>query len=129
MLDTPRILAFSGSLRTGSFNTRLIRIAAEAARESGAEVMLVHLLDFPLPVLNQDYEAAHGLPENAKKLKALFTSHDGFMIASPEYNSSITGALKNCIDLSFYFTCLSSSPKCFSISCPPALSRSAFDSD
>lgn len=98
MLDTPKILAFSGSLRTGSFNARLIRIAAQAAQEAGAEVMLVNLLDFPLPVLNQDYEAAHGLPENAKKLKALFIGHHGLMIASPEYNSSITGALKNCID-------------------------------
>jgi NAD(P)H-dependent FMN reductase len=98
MLETPKILAFAGSLRTGSFNKQLIRIAVDAARGAGAEVTLIDLLDFPLPVLNQDDEAAHGLPANARKLKELFKSHHGFMIASPEYNSSIPGVLKNVID-------------------------------
>jgi len=98
MPDTPRILAFAGSLRTGSFNKRLIKIAVQAARDAGAEVTLIDLLDFPLPILNQDDEDAHGLPENAKKLKALFVSHQGLLISSPEYNSSITGVLKNVID-------------------------------
>ena len=93
MIETPRILAFAGSLRAGSFNKRLIKIAVEGAREAGAEVTLIDLLDFPLPILNQDDEDAHGLPENAKKLKALFISHHGFLISSPEYNSSITGVL------------------------------------
>ena len=98
MLDTPKILAFAGSLRTGSFNKRLVRIAVQAARDAGGEVTLIDLLDFPLPVLNQDDEDAHGPPENARKLKALFKSHHGLLIASPEYNSSITGVLKNVID-------------------------------
>ncbi|MCX6968333.1 MAG: NAD(P)H-dependent oxidoreductase [Verrucomicrobia bacterium] len=98
MDETPRILAFAGSLRAGSFNKRLIKIAVEGARAAGAEVTLIDLLDFPLPILNQDDEAAHGLPENAKKLKALFVSHHGLLISSPEYNSSITGVLKNVID-------------------------------
>ncbi|MEI6561267.1 MAG: NAD(P)H-dependent oxidoreductase [Verrucomicrobiota bacterium] len=98
MTETPRILAFAGSLRAGSFNKRLVKIAAQAARESGAEVTLLDLLDFPLPILNQDDEDAHGLPGNAKKLKALFISHHGLLISSPEYNSSLSGALKNVID-------------------------------
>lgn len=98
MIETPRILAFAGSLRTGSFNKQLIKIAVEGAREAGAEVTLIDLLDYPLPILNQDDEDAHGLPENAKKLKELFISHHGFLISSPEYNSSITGVLKNVID-------------------------------
>ena len=98
MTETPRILAFAGSLRAGSFNKRLIKIAAQAAREEGAEVTLIDLFEFPLPILNQDEEDAHGLPENAKKLKALFISHHGLLIASPEYNSSLPGALKNVID-------------------------------
>ena len=98
MTETPRILAFAGSLRTGSFNKKLIRIAAQAARDAGAQVTLIDLLDYPLPILNQDDEDAHGLPENAKKLKELFISHHGFLISSPEYNSSITGVLKNVID-------------------------------
>ena len=98
MIDHPRILAFAGSLRAGSFNKRLVRIGVAAAREAGAEVTLIDLLDFPLPILNQDEEDAHGLPENAKKLKALFVSHHGFLISSPEYNSSLSGVLKNVID-------------------------------
>ena len=98
MTDHPKFLAFAGSLRAASFNKQLIKIAVEKAREAGAEVTLIDLLDFPLPVLNQDDEAAHGLPGNAKKLKELFISHHGFLISSPEYNSSITGALKNVID-------------------------------
>ena len=98
MIENPRLLAFAGSLRAGSFNKRLVRIAAEAARAAGAEVTLIDLLDFPLPILNQDEEDAHGLPENAKKLKALFLSHHGLLIASPEYNSSLSGALKNVMD-------------------------------
>jgi len=98
MTETPRILAFAGSLRTGSFNKKLISIAAQAARDAGALVTMIDLLDYPLPILNQDDEDAHGLPENAKKLKELFVSHHGFLISSPEYNSSITGVLKNVID-------------------------------
>jgi len=98
MNQTPRILALAGSLRAGSFNKQLLNIAAGAARDAGAEVTFLDLFDFPLPVFNQDDEAAHGLPENAKKLKALFVHHDGFLIASPEYNSSISAALKNAID-------------------------------
>lgn len=95
---TPRILAFGGSLRRDSFNHRLAALAASGARESGAEVTLISLRDFPLPVFDEDLEARDGLPENARKLKALFRGHHGLLIASPEYNSSITAALKNAID-------------------------------
>jgi len=98
MMETPRILVFAGSLRAGSFNKKLARIAAEAVRDAGAEVTLIDLLDFPMPILNQDDEDASGLPENARKVKALFRSHHGVLIASPEYNSSISGVLKNTID-------------------------------
>lgn len=94
----PRILAFGGSLRRDSFNHRLAALAAAGARESGAEVTLVSLRDFPLPVFDEDLEARDGLPENARKLKALFRGHHGLLIASPEYNSSVTAALKNTID-------------------------------
>lgn len=97
-MSTPRILAFAGSTRTGSLNKRLVRFAAEAARSAGAEVTLVDLRDFPLPLFDGDLEDREGLPENARKLKTLFREHDGLLIASPEYNSSITGVLKNTID-------------------------------
>jgi chromate reductase, NAD(P)H dehydrogenase (quinone) len=81
----PRILAFASSTRRESFNKKLVAIAAQGAREAGAEV--IDLKDFPLPLLDQDLEAEEGMPENGKKLKKLFIDHDGLLIASPEYNS------------------------------------------
>ena len=95
---TPRILAFGGSLRRDSYNQKLAAVAAQGAREAGAEVTLIALRDFPLPVFDQDLEAAEGMPAAAKKLKQLFREHHGLLIAAPEYNSSITAALKNAID-------------------------------
>lgn len=93
-----KILAFSGSLRAGSFNQKLVKIAAEGAREVGAEVTVISLMDYPMPVFDQDLEAKEGKSEAAKNLKELFLQHDALLIASPEYNSMITGALKNAID-------------------------------
>jgi chromate reductase, NAD(P)H dehydrogenase (quinone) len=94
---TPKILAFAGSLRAGSYNKKLAKVAAEAARAAGAEVTLADLKDLPLPVFDQDIEQ-QSFPENAIKLKALMKAHDGFLMACPEYNSSISAALKNAID-------------------------------
>jgi NAD(P)H-dependent FMN reductase len=98
MAGNPKILAFAGSTRAGSFNKKLVRIAAEGARAAGASVTMIDLRDYPLPVYDGDLEASHGLPENAVKLKELFRSHSGLLIAAPEYNGSITGVLKNTID-------------------------------
>lgn len=92
-----RVLAFSGSLRKESYNQKLVKIAAESARGVGAEVTLISLRDYPLPIFSEDLEA-EGTPENARKLKELFLTHQGLLIASPEYNSSVTAALKNAID-------------------------------
>lgn len=97
-MTTPRILAFGGSLRRDSFNQKLATAAAAGAREAGAEVTVIALRDFPLPVFDQDLEAAEGMPAAAKKLKQLIREHHGLLIAAPEYNSSITAALKNAID-------------------------------
>jgi chromate reductase len=94
----PRILAFAGSTRRDSFNKKLVPIAAKGARDAGAAVTLIDLKDFPLPLFDQDFEAEQGMPENGKRLKKLFIDHDGLLIASPEYNSSITAVLKNAID-------------------------------
>ena len=95
---TPRILAFAGSTRRESFNKKLVPIAAKGARDAGAEVTLIDLKDYPLPLFDQDLEAEQGMPENGKKLKKLFIDHDGLLIASPEYNSSFPAVLKNAID-------------------------------
>ena len=95
---TPRILAFAGSLRRNSFNKKLLKNAVKGARDAGAEVTLLDLKDFPLPLFDQDLEAEQGVPENGKKLKKLFIDRDGLLIASPEYNSSFPAVLKNAID-------------------------------
>lgn len=93
-----KILALSGSLRAGSFNQKLVKIAAAAAEEAGAEVTVISLADFPMPLFDQDLEEISGKTQKANELKQLFRDHDALLIASPEYNSMITGALKNAID-------------------------------
>ena len=98
MSDWPRILAFAGSTRKDSFNKKLVPIAAEAARAGGVEVTVIDLKDYPLPLFDEDLEATEGTPPNAAKLKSLLVEHDGLLVASPEYNSSITAVLKNAID-------------------------------
>ena len=98
MTHTPRILAFSGSLRSASWNHLVAMTAASGAEATGADVTLIRLGDHPLPLYDQDFESSEGLPEPAMKLKQLFREHDGFIIGCPEYNGSLTAALKNCID-------------------------------
>jgi NAD(P)H-dependent FMN reductase len=95
---TPKILAFAGATRTQSWNKKLIRAGAEAARGAGAVVTLIDLRDFPMPLYDGDLEAAEGLPPQAREFRNLMIAHDGFLIACPEYNSSITGVLKNALD-------------------------------
>ena len=54
----PKILAFSGSARKNSYNQKLVKIAAQGAEQAGAEVSIINLADFPMPIFNQDDEAA-----------------------------------------------------------------------
>ena len=96
-MSTTRLLAFSGSLRRDSFNKKLVQIAAGSARDAGAEVTYLDLQQYELPVYDGDIEAA-GMPENVTTLKQIFREHQGLLIASPEYNGGISGALKNVID-------------------------------
>ncbi len=98
MSRQPRILAFAGSTRRASFNKQLVRIAASGARRAGARVEVIDLSDYPLPLFDQDLEAERGLPDEARELKRLLAANDGRLIASPEYNSSVSGVLKNAID-------------------------------
>jgi NAD(P)H-dependent FMN reductase len=93
-----KILAFAGSTRADSFNRKLARAAAEAIRKKGAEVTLVNLGDYPMPLYEGDLEASQGLPPMAKAFKELMRDHDGFAIASPEYNGSFPALVKNVID-------------------------------
>jgi chromate reductase, NAD(P)H dehydrogenase (quinone) len=94
----PKILAFSGSERKESYNQKLVKIAASGAVQAGAEVTVINLADYPMPVFSQDLEAKQGMPETAREFKQLLIDHDGFLIASPEYNSAFSPLLKNVID-------------------------------
>ena len=98
MAYVPKILAFAGSTRTGSFNKKLVKIAAAGARAAGAEVTALDLRDLPMPLYDGDLEANEGIPPNARTLKELMLAHQGLLISAPEYNSGISGVLKNAID-------------------------------
>ena len=97
-MNPPRVLALSGSARRESVNQALVRYAAGRAGDKGADVTVVSLGDYPLPLYNADEETEFGEPENAKQLKAVFRSHDALLIASPEYNGLITPLFKNTFD-------------------------------
>jgi chromate reductase len=89
-----KVLGISGSLRKGSFNTAALRACAEIM-PAGLTMTYARIDD--LPLFNQDVFDA-GLPESAKRFRAEVTAADGLLIASPEYNFSVTAALKNAID-------------------------------
>ncbi len=98
MSNQPKILAFAGSSRIDSFNKKLVKIAIEGASQAGAEVRYVDLLDYPMPLFNEDLEKQEGLPPKVLEFKHLLREHQGFLISCPEYNGSITPLLKNAID-------------------------------
>lgn len=93
-----KIVFFAGSTRKESINKKLANLAANMAEAAGAEVTVIDLKDYEMPLYNGDLEMQEGIPDNAKKLKQVFIDHDGFFIASPEYNSSYSALLKNTID-------------------------------
>jgi chromate reductase, NAD(P)H dehydrogenase (quinone) len=91
-----RILAVSGSLREGSFNTSLLRAAVEAAPE-GVELELWEGLA-ELPFYDQDLDDAADVPESVRRLREDWAAADAILFATPEYNGSVPGGLKNAID-------------------------------
>jgi len=93
-----KILAFAGSTRKDSYNKMLVQNALVGAEEAGASVTFIDLKDFIMPLYDQDDEDEKGLPENAQKFKQILKEHDGFLIASPEYNGNFSAVLKNAID-------------------------------
>jgi len=93
-----RILIFSASLRADSLNTKLAELAARVAQQQGATVDLASMRDFDVPSYDHDVEAGQGIPAGAHELKRRLTESDAFVIASPEYNGSMPGLLKNAID-------------------------------
>ena len=90
-------LAVSGSLRAGSYNTRLLQEAAAAA-PSGVEVELLDAaLVAELPIYDQDLED-DGAPASVERLREAWAEADAILFATPEYNGSVPGGLKNAID-------------------------------
>lgn len=93
-MDELRILGICGSLRKGSFNRRLV----QAAREELPEDARMELADIgAIPIYDGDVESA-GLPAPVQALKQQIRSADALLIATPEYNYSVPGALKNALD-------------------------------
>ena len=95
---TQRILVFAGSIRRESLNQKLAGAAAEHARAAGAEVSLINLADYPMPLYDGDMEDGEGPPENAFRLQEVIAQQHGLLIASPEYNNSLSPLLKNTLD-------------------------------
>jgi chromate reductase, NAD(P)H dehydrogenase (quinone) len=93
----PRLLAFAASLRRESWNRKLLGLAAELAREAGAEVDVAEFREFDMPLYDADLLAV-GIPAGASELARRVGAADGLLLASPEYNYSLPGTLKNAID-------------------------------
>lgn len=97
MSQAPSLLVFAGSTRQNSFNRRLAQVTAQTARDAGAQVTLLELSDFDIPIYNADLEA-QGTPADVVRLKEVMARHNAWIICSPEYNGSYTALLKNTID-------------------------------
>ena len=93
-----KVLAFAGSTRKDSCNKKLINNAAEIARNMGAEVKVIDLKDYPIPLYDADDEKSKGMPENAKRLRKLMLESNRIIVSTPEYNGSLPAVLKNAID-------------------------------
>ena len=89
-----KILAVSGSLRSDSYNTQLLREAAKLA-PAGVEIELWDGLG-ELPIYDQDLE--DDVPESVRRLRRDWAAADAILFATPEYNGSVPGGLKNAID-------------------------------
>jgi NAD(P)H-dependent FMN reductase len=97
-MTAPKILAFAGSLRRDSWNKKIVKLAMAGAIAEGADVTYLDLQDIPMPVYDGDLEQSEGLPANAARFREMLKAHQGFLISTPEYNSSVPGAFKNAID-------------------------------
>lgn len=93
-----RLLVIAASARTGSLNAKLAQLAADVIVNRGAVADLRSIAEFESPSYNQDVEKASGIPPGAERLKNSILENDAFIIASPEYNGSMPGHLKNIID-------------------------------
>ncbi|MDF3029489.1 MAG: hypothetical protein K0R03_47 [Moraxellaceae bacterium] len=93
-----RILAFAASTRAASWNRKLLPILVAGARDAGADVTVVDLLDYPMPIYSGDDEDAGGMPAAAVELLELLARHDALLVVTPEYNGFFPPLLKNTLD-------------------------------
>lgn len=96
-----RILGFAGSARRESLNRKLVHVAlrgAESAESVEVEIEHLDLRDLAIPLYDGDSETVEGMPDGVRHLREALKSSDGVIIASPEYNGSMTAVLKNAID-------------------------------
>jgi chromate reductase, NAD(P)H dehydrogenase (quinone) len=93
-----RFLVFSASTRAESLNGRLACLAATTIEAGGGSVDLRPMSDFETPTYNADIQDADGFPPGADRLRECVQTNDAFVIASPEYNASMPGGLKNSLD-------------------------------
>jgi len=92
-----KIKAISGSFREKSYNKMALKFMVQGAQEAGADVEIIDLRDYPMPIYDEDIDKA-GKPENVLKLKEKLAEAKGLLIATPEYNHSLPGGFKNVID-------------------------------
>lgn len=93
-----KVLVFAASLRRESLNRKLAALAARIAGKYGATVDLASMNDFAVPSFDGDLEAGQGIPPGAQELRRRLNDNDAFIVCAPEYNASMSGALKNLID-------------------------------
>ncbi len=93
-----RLLTLAASLRRESLNKRLMTLAERDAAAAGAELDHAEFREFEMPLYDGDLQEASGFPAGALELARRIAAADGIMLASPEYNYSLPGNLKNAID-------------------------------
>ncbi len=93
-----RLLVLGAALRAESTNARLASLVAGILTDAGATVDLAAMREFDMPLYDGDLETAHGLPDGALALRDRLEWCDAFVLASPEYNASVPGVVKNAID-------------------------------
>ena len=93
-----KILGFAGSLRFESYNKKALRVALQGAEKFGAQAEEVDLKALDIPLYNNDVELRLGIPKKVEELKKKIKEADGLLIATPEYNNSFSGVLKNTLD-------------------------------
>jgi chromate reductase len=96
--EAVHVLVFSASLREDSLNARLAQLAAETIEVNGGDVDFASMAEFEAPSYDGDVQVSDGFPAGAEEFRRRLSRADAFVVASPEYNASIPGVLKNAID-------------------------------